>query len=112
MSVRIRTVALLAFWLGGATVARAQVPRGATADSVARGLGPADSLDLTLRPDCVGAERGHHDAGIRRGAATRPLCLTRQQAIAQALARNPQLQVAAEQVAQARARKVAGHGDP
>jgi len=51
MSVRTRTVLLLAFWLGGATVARAQVPRGAAADSAGRGLGAADSLDLTLRPD-------------------------------------------------------------
>lgn len=105
MSVRIRTVALLAFWLGGATVARAQVPRGATADSVARGLGPADSLELTLRSDCVGANADT----TTPGSAEVPrdlLCLTRQQAIAQALAKNPQLQVAAEQVAQAHARKV------
>lgn len=103
MPVRARTVVLLAIWLAGATVARAQVPRG-SADSSARGLGAADSLDLTLQPDC---ERPNADSTARPSASTdpAPLCLTRQQAIAQALARNPQLEVAAEQVAQARARK-------
>ena len=40
------------------------------------------------------------------------LCLTRRQAVDQALARNPQLQVAAEQVAQARARKAQGTAIP
>ena len=48
MPVRSRTVLLLAIWLGGATVARAQVPRGAAADSVARGLGA-----LTARLDSL-----------------------------------------------------------
>ena len=103
MPVRARTVVLLAIWLAEATVARAQVPRGA-ADSAARGPSPADSLDLTLQPDC---ERPNADtAAARSGAADQGLlCLTRGQAVAQALARNPQLEVAAEQVAQARARK-------
>jgi len=103
MPVRPRTVVLLAIWLAGATVARAQVPRGA-ADSAARGLSSADSLDLTLQPDC---ERPNADTTAPRSASAdqAPLCLTRGQAIAQALARNPQLEVAAEQVAQARARK-------
>src|SRR4249919_2338871 len=111
MPVRARTVVLLAIWLGGGTVARAQVPRGAAVDSAGRGAGAADTLDLTLRPDCVGANADtatpgsaevHHDL----------LCLTREQAIAQALAKNPQLQVAAEQAAQARARKVQGTAMP
>ena len=103
MSVRTRTVVLLAIWLAEATVARAQVPRGA-ADSAARGLSAADSLDLALQPDC---ERPNADTTAARSAATdhAPLCLTRRQAVAQAVARNPQLEVAAEQVAQARARK-------
>ena len=77
MPVRIRTVVLLAFWLGGATVARAQVPRGAAADSVARGLGPADSLDLTLRPDCRRRECGHQRRRDSARCATDSLCLTR-----------------------------------
>jgi len=64
----------------------------------------ADSLDLALRPDCL---RSSADTTPPRsgGATADSLCLTRRQAVAQALARNPQLQVAAEQVAQARARK-------
>jgi cobalt-zinc-cadmium efflux system outer membrane protein len=64
----------------------------------------ADSLEFALRLDCL---RPSADSAPPRsaGAATDSLCLTRRQAIAQALARNPQLQVAAEQVAQARARK-------
>jgi len=106
MPVRARTVVLLAFGLGGAAVARAQVPQGATADSAARGLGLADSLDLALPPDCL---RPNADTTTRTRPSAEggpaPLCLTRGQAIAQALARNPQLEVAAEQVAQARARK-------
>jgi cobalt-zinc-cadmium efflux system outer membrane protein len=104
MPVRARTVVLLAFWLGGPTAARAQVPHGAPADSAARGLGLADSLDLALQPDCL---RPNADTATRPAAEAGqgPLCLTRGQAIAQALARNPQLEVAAEQVAQARARK-------
>ena len=57
-----------------------------------------DSLDLALRPDCL---RPGVDS-----APTDSLCLTRQQVIAEALSHNPQLQVSAEQVAQARARKV------
>jgi cobalt-zinc-cadmium efflux system outer membrane protein len=103
MPVRARTVVLLAIWLAGATVARGQVPRGGVADSAAR-PGGADSLDLTLQPDC---ERPSADTTAPRPASAdhEPLCLTRPQAIAQALARNPQLEVAAEQVAQARARK-------
>ncbi|HET8833647.1 MAG TPA: TolC family protein [Gemmatimonadales bacterium] len=102
MPVRPRTVVLLAIWLAEATVARAQVPRGA-ADSAARGLSAADSLDLALQPDC---ERPTADTTTARSASDHaPLCLTRRQAVAQALARNPQLEVAAEQVAQARARK-------
>ncbi|HET7469664.1 MAG TPA: TolC family protein [Gemmatimonadales bacterium] len=102
MPVRARTVVLLAIWLAEAAVARAQVPRGA-ADSAARGPSPADSLDLTLQPDC---ERPNADTAARSGSADQGLlCLTRGQAVAQALARNPQLEVAAEQVAQARARK-------
>jgi cobalt-zinc-cadmium efflux system outer membrane protein len=111
MPVRARTVVLVAFWLGGATVARAQVPRGAAADSVARGPGAADSLNIALRPDCVGANADTSradSAEVRR----EPLCLTREQAIALAVSRNPQLQVAAEQVAQARARKVQGTAFP
>lgn len=103
MPVRLRTVLFLAFWLGGATVASAQVPAGA-ADTAARVPSAADSLDLTLRPDCV---RPTADTTASRSAVTarEPLCLTRQQAITEALARNPQLEVAAQQVAQARARK-------
>jgi cobalt-zinc-cadmium efflux system outer membrane protein len=103
MPVRAWTAVPLAIWLAGATVARAQVPRD-TADSAARGLGAADSLDLALQPDC---ERPSADSTARPpGAADQGLlCLTRPQAVAQALARNPQLEVAAEQVAQARARK-------
>src|SRR5206468_1406500 len=58
----------------------------------------ADTLELALRPDCL---RPSVDS-----AQTDSLCLTRQQVIAEALAHNPQLQVSAEQVAQARARKV------
>ena len=50
MPVRARTVVLLAIWLAGATVARAQVPRSA-ADSAARGLGAADSLESLLALD-------------------------------------------------------------
>ena len=50
MSVRVRAVVLFAFWLGGASVARAQVPRGSAADSVARGLGA-----LTARLDSLEA---------------------------------------------------------
>ena len=57
-----------------------------------------DSLDRALRPDCL---RPGVDS-----APTDSLCLTRQQVIAEALSHNPQLQVSAEQVAQARARKV------
>jgi outer membrane protein, heavy metal efflux system len=67
----------------------------------------ADSLDLALRPDCL---EQHTDTVQLRaappGAVTDSLCLTRQQAVAEALAHNPLLQVAAEQVAQAHARKV------
>jgi outer membrane protein TolC len=72
---------------------------------------PGDSLDLALRPDCL---RPTVDTASARHAATSTdsLCLTRRQAIAQAVARNPQLQVAAEQVAQARARKVQGTAIP
>ena len=72
-----------------------------------------DSLDLALRPDCL---RPSVDsvppmalsptAGTLSVPATDSLCLTRQQVIAEALAHNPQLQVSAEQLAQARARKV------
>jgi len=103
MPVRLRTVVLLAIWPAAATVARAQVPRGA-ADSAAHGLSAADSLELALTPDC---ERPNADTSAVRppSADQAPLCLTRRQAVAQALARNPQLDVAAEQVAQARARK-------
>ncbi|MEO6057448.1 MAG: TolC family protein [Gemmatimonadales bacterium] len=68
-----------------------------------------------LRPDCLRPSAASTPPplsatspgrGPAPGAATDSLCLTRRQAIAEALARNPQLQVAAEQVAQARARKV------
>ncbi|MGH7512452.1 MAG: hypothetical protein ACREOQ_05950, partial [Gemmatimonadales bacterium] len=48
MPVRARTVVFLALWLGGATAARAQVPRGAATDSVARGL-----RGLTARLDSL-----------------------------------------------------------
>lgn len=73
-----------------------------------------DSLDRALQPDCLrqGANTLPLVASLRTPPARSPaessdsLCLTRQQAIAEALAYNPQLQVAAEQVAQARARKV------
>ncbi|MGN6391618.1 MAG: TolC family protein [Gemmatimonadales bacterium] len=110
MPVRLRTVLFLACWPGGATVASAQVPAGA-ADSAARAPSAADSLDLTLRPDCV---RPSVDTTAPQSAhATQaPLCLTRQQAIAEALKRNPQLEVAAQQVAQARARKSQGTAIP
>ena len=41
MHVRVRTVCLVAvWWLGGTTVALAQVPGQAAADSVGRGLRP------------------------------------------------------------------------
>lgn len=50
MPVRTRTVVLLAIWLGYATVARAQVPRNAATDSVARGL-----QALTARLDSLEA---------------------------------------------------------
>lgn len=103
MPVRARTVVLLAIWLGGATAGRAQVPRAAPVDTAARGLSAADSLDLALHPEC---EPSAADTVSPGTAPDRNLlCLTRRQAITQALARNPQLQVAAEQVAQARARK-------
>ena len=95
MSARVRTVILLAIlWLGAAPLAPAQVPAG----------GDQDSLDFALRPDCL-RESADTTPPRSAGAATDSLCLTRRQAIAQALARNPQLQVVAEQVAQARARK-------
>ena len=95
MSARVRTVMLLAiWWLGTASLGAAQVP--AAADH--------DSLDVALKPDCLwqSADTTRPRSG---GAAGDSLCLTRRQAIAQALARNPQIEVAAEQVAQARARK-------
>ena len=74
----------------------------------------ADSLELALRPDCLrpSADTARPSSASPRSpeeapsAATDSLCLTRERAIAEALARNPQLQVAAEQLAQARARKV------
>ena len=51
MHVRARTVCLLALcWLGSATVARGQVPRRATADSIGRALGA-----LTARLDSIEA---------------------------------------------------------
>jgi cobalt-zinc-cadmium efflux system outer membrane protein len=77
---------------------------------VAPAVSAADSLDLALRPDC----QRPSPPGDRRAAAdpADSLCLTRAQAIAQALDHNPQLQVAAEQVAQARARKAQGTAIP
>ena len=80
----------------------------------------ADSLELALQPECLRprADTAPHPSAFPRSSgspASAPadsLCLTRQQAIAQALAHNPQLQVAAEQVAQARARKVQGTAIP
>ncbi len=71
-----------------------------------------DSIDLALQPDCVRRDTlPPLVASVRPPArspveATDSLCLTRERAIAEALVYNPQLQVAAEQVAQARARKV------
>jgi hypothetical protein len=50
MPVRLRTVLLLAFLLGGSTVARAQVPRTPATDSVARSL-----RALTARLDSIEA---------------------------------------------------------
>jgi cobalt-zinc-cadmium efflux system outer membrane protein len=82
-------------WLGAASLAAAQVPAA----------GDQDSLEFALRPDCLG-ESADTTRPRSAEAAADSLCLTRRQAIAQALARNPQLEVAAEQVAQARARKV------
>ena len=111
MAVRLRTVVLLAIWAGGTTVARAQVPRGAPADTAARGPSAADSLNVALQPDCVGASADTSRADsseVRR----EPLCLTRGQAVALALSHNPQLKVAAEQIAQAQARKVQGTALP
>jgi cobalt-zinc-cadmium efflux system outer membrane protein len=67
-----------------------------------------------LRPDSI---RGAPDC-VSRGpvptaaAATDSLCLTRAEAIATALTRNPQLQGAREQIAQARARRVQGIAIP
>src|SRR4051794_35842414 len=63
----------------------------------------ADSLDLALRPDCLqpSADTARPPSASARSpeaassAATDSLCLTRGRAIAEALARNPQLQVAA-----------------
>jgi outer membrane protein, heavy metal efflux system len=73
----------------------------------------ADSLDLALRPDCVEQRTDTvQRSAAPPGAATDSLCLTRRQAVAQALAHNPQLQVAAEQIAQAHARKVQGTAIP
>src|SRR5712691_7929099 len=61
----------------------------------------ADSLDLALRPDCLrpSADTARppnaspHSPEEAPSAATDSLCLTRERAITEALARNPQLQV-------------------
>jgi cobalt-zinc-cadmium efflux system outer membrane protein len=98
-------------WLANATVARAQVPRDAPADTAARGPSAVDSLITVLRSDCVraNADSSRADSAVAR---VQPLCLTREQAVALALSHNPQLRVAAEQIAQARARKIQGTALP
>jgi cobalt-zinc-cadmium efflux system outer membrane protein len=94
-----------------AAAAFGQQPDSTTRPPTLAGSPAADSLDLPLRLDCLRPEVDTTPPGAAE-AATDSLCLTRRQAIAHALARNPLLQVAAEQVAQARARKVQGTALP
>jgi outer membrane protein, heavy metal efflux system len=103
-------VCALAF---SASAASGQQPDTIVRQPALDGIHAADSLDLALRPDCV--EQRTETVQSRAtpsGAVTDSLCLTRRQAVAQALAHNPQLQVAAEQIAQAHARKVQGTAIP
>ncbi len=76
----------------------------------------ADSLAAAPRPECTAPpDTAPPGWTARRGQrATRPdsLCLTRGQAIAQALRYNPQLDVSAALTEQARARKVEGTAIP
>jgi len=88
-----------------AAAAFGQQPDSTTRPPALERTPAADSLDLALRPDCLRPIAGDTTPARSAGTANDSVCLTRREAIAQALARNPQLQVAAEQVAQARARK-------
>jgi len=88
-----------------AAAAFGQQPDSTTRPPALERTPAADSLDLALRPDCLRPIAVDTTPARSAGTANDSVCLTRREAIAQALARNPQLQVAAEQVAQARARK-------
>jgi outer membrane protein, heavy metal efflux system len=103
-------VCALAF---SASAASGQQPDTIAREPALDRIHAADSLDLALRPDCVEQRTDTvQRSAAPPGAATDSLCLTRRQAVAQALAHNPQLQVAAEQIAQAHARKVQGTAIP
>lgn len=89
-----------------ASVASGQVPDTVPRRSTAL-RAPADSGGLQIPPDCV-----HPAGGTPALRGSDSLCLTRREAIDSALTRNPQLRAGAEQVAQARARKVQGTALP
>lgn len=110
------------FWVCALAVAPGAVS-GQQPDTAVRrptGVQPVDSLEPVHQPDCEWkgpapvarptAARQTSSASV--GVKADSLCLTRNEAIATALAYNPQLQVAAELVAQARARKVQGTAIP
>jgi cobalt-zinc-cadmium efflux system outer membrane protein len=69
-------------------------------------------LVLALAGTAAGLAPGRVLGGQVPGAAAPPLVLTRREAVDSALARNPQLRVAREQVAQARARAVSNAAFP
>ena len=66
----------------------------------------ADTAGLRMPPDCA------RDSQPQDVATADSLCLSRPEAVAAALQRNPQLKAVEEQVAQARARKVQGTAFP
>jgi cobalt-zinc-cadmium efflux system outer membrane protein len=102
---RMRHLLMVCALASLAGTARAQQPDG-TPRPTSTLTAAADSVGMPLPPDCV-------RTGKAQDVATGDsLCLTRQEAIAAALQRNPQLRAVAEQVAQARARLVQGTAIP
>jgi cobalt-zinc-cadmium efflux system outer membrane protein len=93
----------------GAVVVTAQFAISAAAAQDTTRTGPVRSIaDSAIhRPDCIQAAPARIE-----GTATDSLCLTRREAITAAIARNPQMVAAKEQVAQARARRVQGVAIP
>ena len=89
-----------------------QQPDAAGRPVVTPDTSTADSLEPVRQSDCLWKGPGASAAQPPAGVTNDSLCLTRSEAITIALAHNPQLQIAAEQIAQAKARKVQGTAIP